>query len=275
MKWTFGGEMGSMSDLGAIGSEGYFENFLYTKVTLFHPYFSFILGEYYFHAQKKPRLKGPTDILGKQKVIAIFPYNNVLLPGSLDRLNVFEMKYRQLLTDAGDNSFGISYYSQPLQKLGLVGTLAKIKSQKMFDDGRVYALIECTQRYYVEEIISDRPYIKARVRTFHDYTESMGLLNQLEQSLYNDIHINFKYLKMLYPDQDYSLNAGITKYQPITPNVDMRTINLSDEQSEILRSSKFSFAVLDTLKIEPPLKLLMLQVNRVHNHNYDLSIICL
>lgn len=106
MKWTFGKGSGSLQDVGAIGSE----------------------GEYYFHPNKAAKLKGPPEAFTqKSRVIPIFPYTNVLVPLGSDWLNILEMRHRQLLGDVGDGLFGFCYYSQTQQKLGLVGTLARIK----------------------------------------------------------------------------------------------------------------------------------------------------
>ena len=106
MKWTFGKGAGSLQDVGAIGSE----------------------GEYYFHPNKAAKLKGPSEAFTqKSRVIPIFPYTNVLVPLGSDWLNILEMRHRQLLGDVGDGLFGFCYYSQTQQKLGLVGTLARIK----------------------------------------------------------------------------------------------------------------------------------------------------
>ena len=106
MKWTFGKGSGSLQDVGAIGSE----------------------GEYYFHPNKAAKLKGPPQALTqKSRIIPIFPYTNVLVPLGSDWLNILEMRHRQLLGDVGDGLFGFCYYSQTQQKLGLVGTLARIK----------------------------------------------------------------------------------------------------------------------------------------------------
>ena len=237
MKWTFSGEAGSMKDLGAIGSE----------------------GEYYFHPQKQAKLSG-FDNIGKQRIIALFPYNNVIVPGSLEKLNVFEMKYRQLLSDTGESSFGISFYSQAMQRVGLVGTLVKVKSQKLFEDGRVLALVQGTERYYIEEVISERPYIKARVRVFKDYNEYPKLLQQKEQEVFDDVRCNFKYLEILYPTSNYTLSSNILSHQPPEASiVGARSVKLFDESLEIARSSKFSFAVLDSLRCEPQVKLAMMQ----------------
>ena len=110
MKWTFGKGAGSLQDVGAIGSE----------------------GEYYFHPNKAAKLKGPPEAFTqKSRIIPIFPYTNVLVPLGSDWLNILEMRHRQLLSDVGDGLFGFCYYSQTQQKLGLVGTLARIKGNSL------------------------------------------------------------------------------------------------------------------------------------------------
>lgn len=217
------------------------------------------LGEYYFHPQKQAKQRG-FDNIGKSRVIALFPYNNVIVPGSLEKLNVFEMKHRQLLSEAGENSFGMSFYSQSMQRVGLVGTLVKVKTHKLCEDGRVLALVQGSERFYIEEVISERPYIKARVRTFKDYSESNALLQRQEQAIFDDVKCNFKYLEMLYPSSNYTLNSNIMKHQPPQSSLTgTRSVNLFDDSVEIARSSKFSFAVLDSLRCEPQVKLAMMQ----------------
>lgn len=237
MRWVFGGEIGSMADLGCVGSE----------------------QEYYFHPQKPIRLIAPNDAIGKQRVIALLPYNNVLTPGGADRLNLFEMKHRQLLSDTGDANFGIAYYNTALQKISIVGTLARVKSQKVFDDGRVYVLIEGKERFFIEEIISERPYIKARVRTFKDYSDSKVLLDKLEHIVFDEARCTFKFLEMLFPEQNYSIHAPIMKHRPLVVNDDIRTINLLDDAKQLSKSMKFSFAIMDIIKSEPNVKVALLQ----------------
>lgn len=115
MKWTFGKGAGSLQDVGAVGQE----------------------GEYYFHPNKVAKLKAPEEANAysqKSRIIPIFPYTNVLVPLASDWLNILEMRHRQLLGDVGDGLFGFCYYSQTQQKLGLVGTLARIKGYLNYDD---------------------------------------------------------------------------------------------------------------------------------------------
>lgn len=235
MKWSFGKGMGSLNDLGAIGPE----------------------GEYYFHPQKPAKLKGPADALGKSRVIPIFPYNNVVVPQGSEWLNVFEMKHRQLLNEA--SVFGLCYYSQQQQKIALTGTLVKITSRKILEDGRIFAVIEGGERFYLEEVLTEKPYIKARVRTFKDYTETPNVLEALEASVMNEVLCNLKYMEILFPARNYTMNSSIMKYRPTIAPTDMRSIQLSSPEAELERRSKFSFAVMEMLQISPSTKLLLLQ----------------
>ncbi len=60
------------------------------------------------------------------------------------------------------------------------------------EDGRVSAVIEGVQRYYVEAIVSENPYKKARIRPFVDYTENPDILHNLELQIYSQIKRNIK-----------------------------------------------------------------------------------
>jgi hypothetical protein len=239
MKWSFGKGMGSLNDLGLIGPE----------------------GEYYFHPQKPATLKGPSDIVGKSRVIPIFSYNNVVLPQGSEWLNVFEMKHRQLLNDV--NVFGLCYYSQQQQKIALTGTLVKITSRKILEDGRVFAVIEGGERFYLEEVLTERPYIKARVRTFRDYSETPAILATLEAQIMNEVLCNLKYMEILFPARNYTMNSSILKYRPMMTPTGIRSIQLASSEAEIERSSKFSFAVAEMLQVSPSTRLLLLQETRL------------
>ena len=172
MKWVFSKGPGSLQDAGLIGSE----------------------GEFYFHPNKAAKLKGPPELLSaKSRVIPIFPYNNVLFPLGTEMLNIVEMKHRQLLGDIGlDGVFGFCYYSQQQQKLGLVGTLARIKDRKIMEDGRTIVVIEGIDRFYLEGFTAEKPYMKARVQIFRDISENKVVLDSYESEIFNKVRVNSK-----------------------------------------------------------------------------------
>jgi hypothetical protein len=173
MKWSFAKGTGTMQELGCIGTD----------------------GEYYFHPSKKATLKYPDNtIFGKSRIIPIFPYTDkVLLPLSADWINIYEMKHRQMINDVGrDGMVGFNHYNIPNHKLGLVGTLARIEEIKNLPDGRFFVVFQGFQRYYIEEMISEKPYLKGRIKTFKDTTNNLNLLNTLEQKILNELRLNIK-----------------------------------------------------------------------------------
>lgn len=51
-------------------------------------------------------------------------------------------------------------------------------------------VIEGVERFYLEEILSEKPYIKARVQPFQDYSENSDVLDQLEQAVFDEVRTN-------------------------------------------------------------------------------------
>lgn len=238
MKWQFGGE-GSKSreDLGIVGSE----------------------GEFYFDPNKPAVLKGAASLYGKKQTIPIFPCSSTLIPLATDFLNVFEMRHRQLIYDVGDGLFGYSHYSQQNRKLSLVGTLARIKNRKLLNDGRTFVIIEGVKRFYITDFVSERPYVKAKVCTFGDYSENPTILDALEQKIFKEVRVNIKFMELLYPSKTYVIGANILKYRPTLRLDGVRQVSLASEEAEMQRRANFSFAVMDMLQINAQVKLMLLQ----------------
>lgn len=175
MRWAFGKGQGPLSDLGGIGAQ----------------------GEYYYIPSKRPTLKAPDEVLGKERTIPLFPRNQVLGPLGEEYLGVYEMRYRQLLNDIGEGGvFGHVYYSQENSKIALVGTLARVKRTERLDDGGIYVVMEGVGRFYTRDVIAEKPYLKARVQTFKDYTENAPLATSLELNVLNEVRYSVKLMKV-------------------------------------------------------------------------------
>jgi hypothetical protein len=238
MKWLFSKGQGSLVDMGGIGAQ----------------------GEYYYIQSKRPTLQAPQSALGAERTIPIFPRNQVLTPLGEEYLGVYEMRYRQLLHDVGEGgTFGHIYYSQENQKLALVGTIARVKKTERLDDGGIYALMEGIGRFYVRDIVTDKPYLRAGVQVFHDYTDNPILLDSLERRVFDEMRYSVKIMKLLYPQNNYTMNSSVMKYRPIVPKKGVRYVSTVDETAELDRRSKFSFATMDMLKTDPVTKILFLQ----------------
>jgi len=239
MKWLFNKGAGPLADVGGLGSQ----------------------GEYYFVPSKKPTLKAPEGALqGSERVVPIFPRNQVLSPLGEEYIGVYEMRYRQLLNDVGTGGvFGHVYYSPENSKLAMVGTLTRIKKTERLDDGGLYVLLEGLGKFYLREIINEKPYLKARVQMFNDWVENEDLLESLEQSVLKEVRVSVKVMKLLYPQNNYTMNQSVLKYRPPLTPAGVRLVHLPGSDTELQRRSKFSFATMDMLKTDPVTKLLFLQ----------------
>jgi len=228
MKWIFGKGQGPLSDVGGLGN----------------------MGEFYYIPSKRPTLKAPAEALGKERVIPIFPRNQVLGPLGEEYLGVYEMRYRQLLNEIGNGgTFGHVFFSQDNSKLALVGTLARIKKTERLDDGGIYVVMEGIGRFYIRDIISDKPYLKARVQPFNDYCENEPLMQVLEQKVLKEVRLSVKVMKLLYPQNNYTMNEAVLKYRPPLQKEGVRLVTLPGQDTELQRRSKFSFATMDMLKV--------------------------
>jgi hypothetical protein len=238
MKWSFTKGPGPMSEVGGVGSQ----------------------GELYYIPSKRATLRAPAEALGKETAIPLFPRNSVLGPMGEDYLGVYEMRYRQLVNDLGENGvFGHVYYSQENSRLALVGTLAKIKRIERLEDGGMYVFSEGVGRFYVRDIKSEKPYLRARVQVFQDYCENEAAMAELEVKVLNEVRYSVKLMKMLYPQNKYTLNEAVVRNRPIVYSKNVRGVALPRLDSETVRRSKFSFANMDMLKTDPVTKLSFLQ----------------
>lgn len=238
MKWMFGKGPGPLQEVGGLGAQ----------------------GEYYYIPSKRPTLKAPPEAIGKDRVIPLFPRNQVLTPLGEEYLGVYEMRYRQMLNDVGVGGvFGHIYYSQENSKLALVGTLARIKKTERLDDGGMYVVMEGVGRFYVRDIVSEKPYLKAKVQTFNDWNANEPLLAELEQRVLKEVRLSVKVMKLLYPQNNYTMNEVVLRHRPSVPTDDVRSVVLPGFDSELERRSKFSFATMDMLKTDPVTKLVFLQ----------------
>lgn len=238
MKWMFGKGPGPLQEVGGLGAQ----------------------GEYYYIPSKRPTLKAPSEAIGKDRTIPLFPRNQVLTPLGEEYLGVYEMRYRQMLNDVGIGGvFGHIYYSQENSKLALVGTLARIKKTERLDDGGMYVVMEGVGRFYVRDIVSEKPYLKAKVQTFNDWNANEPLLSELEQRVLKEVRLSVKVMKLLYPQNNYTMNEIVLRHRPLVPAHDVRSVVLPGFDSELERRSKFSFATMDMLKTDPVTKLVFLQ----------------
>lgn len=242
MSWSFEEGPASMNAVGGVGSQ----------------------GEYYFIPAKKPTLKEPKgfegSILDDKGTLPIFPRNNVLLPLGEEYLGVYEMRFRQLINDVGEGgTFGYVYFSVEFSKYAMIGTLTRIIRIERLEDGGMYVLLRGTHRFFMEEIVDEKPYLLAKVQVYRDFAEDASFMRTLELRLLDEVRYSVKLMKLLYPQNNYNINEQVLRHRPLYPvGGDVRAFQLPG-MSTTLRQSRFSFAAMDMLKTDAVTKLAALQ----------------
>ena len=104
--------------------------------------------------------------------LPLFPLNTVLFPGGTIPLQVFETRYIKMINDCldSDSNFGVVLIKEGKEVGGpslprSVGTIAKITSINQLPNDRLLVNSVGTKRFTILEIISDDPYMIARVNT--------------------------------------------------------------------------------------------------------------
>jgi ATP-dependent Lon protease len=190
-------------------------------------------------------------------------------------LGVYEMRYRQLMNDVGEGGlFGYMFYSQTNSKLSLVGTLARVKRIDRLDDGGLYVSMEGAGRFFLKEVKGEKPYLRAKVQVFSDYSEDEEKMKSQEILLLNEIRYSLKLMSAIYPQNNYTITDKILRNRPLvspalplsttsffsnTSSLSVRSISLPQEKPELVRSSHLSFAAMEMLKTDSMMKQVFLQ----------------
>ena len=114
--------------------------------------------------------------------MAMFPLGNVLFPGQLLPLQVFEPRYLVMITEvlAGNGEFGVVLIERGHEVGGgdlrsNTGCIAVVERAQQIDDGRVAVLARGVERLRVEHWFHDDPYpVAAVTRLARSATTAQG-----------------------------------------------------------------------------------------------------
>ena len=105
--------------------------------------------------------------------IALFPLGLVLLPGMSLPLHIFEERYKLMIGEclAGDRPFGIVFFDgQAVRSAGCTARVSEV--MKRYSDGRLDIMTRGEQRFFIHELMEEKPYMEARVEFFEDDQET-------------------------------------------------------------------------------------------------------
>jgi uncharacterized protein len=124
--------------------------------------------------------------------LRLFPLRTVLFPGMKLPLQVFEPRYRQLVTECIEYSepFGVALIREGVEVGGpavpyTIGTTANIESITPLADGRLQLATVGGRRFRIITLHTDRPYLWANVEYPVDEPAELpdGLIRQLRDGL--------------------------------------------------------------------------------------------
>ena len=108
--------------------------------------------------------------MGQERDLPLFPLNTVLFPGANLPLQIFEERYKKMMSDIAveDHCFGVvliregrevGQYATPHD----VGTVAEVVETAPLGQGRIYVVGQGIQRFRVQSLSYDEPYLMGRV----------------------------------------------------------------------------------------------------------------
>lgn len=119
--------------------------------------------------------------------LPLFTLNSVLFPGATIPLQVFEQRYKHMITDClnEDSQFGIVLI-QSGSEVGLpavpysIGTLAKIVQCHKVREGRFFLSVEGREPFKIIKINQQRPYLSAEVKFLYSDSEEELLPSRVD-----------------------------------------------------------------------------------------------
>ncbi len=106
----------------------------------------------------------------RQWLIPLFPLNVALFPNGFLPLHIFEERYKLMVQRCleGDSEFGVALIKTGVEVGGSaepypVGTVARIVDVKRADDGRMNIIARGRERFRIEMVTQDTPYMEGLV----------------------------------------------------------------------------------------------------------------
>jgi len=130
------------------------------------------------------------NLMVGETTIPLFPLEVVLMPSMPLPLHIFEERYKLMIGECLEQKreFGVVYQKgSDIKKIGCTARIVQVL--RRFDDGRLDIMTQGVERFVIESINEDKPYLQAEVIYFDDkrekgadnfITEGIKLLEQLD-----------------------------------------------------------------------------------------------
>src|SRR5579862_3658369 len=150
--------------------------------------------------------------------LPLFPLSEVLFPGMMLPLHIFEPRYRLMIRRCVSEKipFGVVLISKG-QEVGSgaeffnVGTTARIKSVQRADDGRLYIASVGEQRFRILQTFTDQPYSQGEIELI---PEQPGEGDRLDALTEQALSLLGKYLHTLTGSSELGQNLRDKDFSP-------------------------------------------------------------
>jgi len=118
-----------------------------------------------------------------EATIPLFPLELVLIPSMPLPLHIFEERYKLMIGECLEQKreFGVVYQKgSDMKKIGCTARIVQVL--RRFDDGRLDIMTQGVNRFVIEDIYEDKPYLQARVVYFDDEREE-GVDNLIAEGI--------------------------------------------------------------------------------------------
>ena len=174
--------------------------------------------------------------------LPLFLLGGAFYPKGITFLHVYEMKYRTMMFDIAksDNLFGYIHTDSKTGQIAKVGTLCKITSSELLEDGRQYIELEGMGRFTVRKILKTLPYILAEVDAdlMDEIPYDIPAVINLELSVYDALKYYLRLMKCYSVNSDMVISQAAKKSRPTKANA-----------LDHSRRTDFSFALANMIQI--------------------------
>mmetsp|Transcript_37279 Transcript_37279/g.37959 ORF Transcript_37279/g.37959 Transcript_37279/m.37959 type:complete len:333 (+) Transcript_37279:135-1133(+) len=207
----------------------------------------------------------PADSGGEIRELPLFLLSYPFFPEGSTNLNIFEMKYRTMMFDVAqkDDCFGYIQVDERSGQIASVGTLCKISSRDLLEDGRQLIALDGVERFRVRKILTTLPYMLAEVEIIQDDTPAeTDDTATLEKSVYNLLKFYIRLMKTYRQSKNVVVSQGVKRNRPTL-------INRNDKQ----RQSKFSLSLGNMIQMGGKESQLLLQTTSLTQRLQSLKLV--
>jgi len=208
-----------------------------------------------------------SDPTPSTREIPLFLLSSPFFPQGTTYLNIFEMKYRNMMFDISqkDDSLGWISIDERSGQLALVGTLCKVVERELMEDGKQFITIEGIQRFKVRKILKTLPYFIGEVDLIEDdVPENTAETFKIEKECYSILKYYIRLIRLTDPRKMFVLTSQAKKYRP-----SLKDNNIND----ITRLSKFSLSLGNIIQMFPNQAQQLLQTTSITKRLFSLRMV--